>query len=31
MLRAIFEDNPALVPIRVVLSRDGLQVQVLRT
>ena len=27
MLRAIVEDNPALVPIPIVLSRDGLKVE----
>ena len=31
MLREIVEDNPALVPIPIVLSREGLRVQVLRT
>ncbi len=31
MLREIVEDNPALVPIPIVLSRDGLRVQVLRS
>ena len=31
MLREIVEDNPALMPIPIVLSREGLRVQVLRT